>query len=163
MTRCRKRRPRGRCRHRPSTRRCANSRRPSHATSRMRSSSGSEEGDRLNIRKATLAEWRKAFARHLRDHGVASKATQRSTRGKARMSKLKGIYRPVRTPPLKRSGHSISRERTSKGTSSKRPQIVVSVQPCKLRDEQRQAGKGLLRYPSTLRGRVHVDAEVHRG
>jgi len=58
----------------------------------------SEEGERLNIRKATLRAWRKAFARHLRNHGVASKATQRSIRGKARMSKLKGIYRPVRTP-----------------------------------------------------------------
>jgi len=58
----------------------------------------SEEGERLNIRKATLREWRKAFARHLRNHGVASKATQRSTRGKAGMSKLKDIYRPLRTP-----------------------------------------------------------------
>jgi hypothetical protein len=58
----------------------------------------SEEGERLNIRKATLREWRKSFARHLRNHGVASKATQRSTRGKAKMSKLKGSYRPVRTP-----------------------------------------------------------------
>jgi hypothetical protein len=58
----------------------------------------SEEGERLHIRKATLREWRKAFVRHLRNHGVASKATQRSTRGKARMCKLKGIYRPMRTP-----------------------------------------------------------------
>ena len=58
----------------------------------------SEEGERLHIRKATLRAWRKAFARHLRNHGVASKATQRSARGKTGMSKLKGIYRPVRTP-----------------------------------------------------------------
>jgi type IV secretory pathway VirD2 relaxase len=57
-----------------------------------------EYGKRLNIRKAMLREWRKAFVRHLRNHGVVSKATQRSIRGKARMSKLKGIYRPVRTP-----------------------------------------------------------------
>jgi Relaxase/Mobilisation nuclease domain len=58
----------------------------------------SEEGERLNIRKATLRAWRKAFARHLRHHGVASKATQRSTRGNVKMRKLKGIYRPMRTP-----------------------------------------------------------------
>lgn len=58
----------------------------------------SEDGERLNIRKATLRAWRKAFARHLRNHGVASKATQRSTRGKTKLSKLMGIYRPVRTP-----------------------------------------------------------------
>jgi hypothetical protein len=70
----------------------------------------SEEGERLNIRKATLREWRKAFARHLRNHGVASKATQRSSRGKARMSKLKGIYRPMRTPrafPQKLVAHAL--------------------------------------------------------
>jgi type IV secretory pathway VirD2 relaxase len=70
----------------------------------------SEEGERLNIRKATLREWRKSFARHLRNHGVASKATQRSTRGKARMSKLKGIHRPVRTPrafPQKVVAHAL--------------------------------------------------------
>lgn len=58
----------------------------------------SDYGKRLNIRKATLRKWRKAFVRHLRNHGVASKATQRSTRERARMSKLKGIYRPARTP-----------------------------------------------------------------
>jgi len=58
----------------------------------------SDYGKRLNIRKATLRKWRKAFVRHLRNHGVASKATQRSTRERARMSKLNGIYRPARTP-----------------------------------------------------------------
>jgi hypothetical protein len=58
----------------------------------------SDYGKRLNIRKAALRKWRKAFVRHLRNHGVASKATQRSAREKARMSKLKGIYRPARTP-----------------------------------------------------------------
>ena len=64
----------------------------------------SEEGERLNIRKATLREWRKAFARHLRNHGVASKATQRSILGKPRMSKLRGIYRPSELPK-----HSVRR------------------------------------------------------
>jgi len=32
----------------------------------------SEEGERHIIRKVTLREWRKSFARHLRNHGVAS-------------------------------------------------------------------------------------------
>jgi hypothetical protein len=57
-----------------------------------------EYGKRLNIRKATLRDWRKAFAHHLRNHGVGCTATQRSTRQKSRVSKLKGIYRPVRIP-----------------------------------------------------------------
>ena len=41
----------------------------------------SEEGKRLNIRKATLREWRGLFAQHLRAHGVAANATERAVRG----------------------------------------------------------------------------------
>jgi hypothetical protein len=42
----------------------------------------SEWGQRLNIRKATLREWRHEFARHLRDQGIAANATERAVRGK---------------------------------------------------------------------------------
>ncbi|MGH9356242.1 MAG: relaxase/mobilization nuclease domain-containing protein, partial [Terriglobia bacterium] len=35
----------------------------------------SEQGERLNVRKATLREWRQEFARHLRALGVAANAT----------------------------------------------------------------------------------------
>jgi hypothetical protein len=58
----------------------------------------SEEGERLHIRKATLRAWRQAFARHLRQHGVAAKATPWSSRNKAVTIRLNGIYRPARTP-----------------------------------------------------------------
>jgi hypothetical protein len=37
----------------------------------------SEQGGRLNIRKATLREWRRGFARHLRTPGIAANATER--------------------------------------------------------------------------------------
>jgi Relaxase/Mobilisation nuclease domain len=53
----------------------------------------SEDGQRLNIRKATLREWRSEFARHLREQGVAANATQRAARGATRVHKLDGIYR----------------------------------------------------------------------
>jgi hypothetical protein len=53
----------------------------------------SEEGRRLNIRKATLREWRREFARHLRAHGVPANATQRAVRGQSRGSLRDGIYR----------------------------------------------------------------------
>ena len=53
----------------------------------------SEEGGRLNIRKATLREWRREFARHLRDLGVPANATERAVRGENRSLKLDGIYR----------------------------------------------------------------------
>lgn len=53
----------------------------------------SEEGMRLNIRKATLREWRQEFARHLRGHGVVANATERAIRGRVSKSKKDGIYR----------------------------------------------------------------------
>lgn len=53
----------------------------------------SEQGVRLNIRKATLREWRREFARHLRVLGVPANATERAVRGENRSPKLDGIYR----------------------------------------------------------------------
>jgi hypothetical protein len=52
-----------------------------------------EQGERLNIRKATLREWRSEFARHLRAQGIAANATDRAIRGVTRPRKLDGIYR----------------------------------------------------------------------
>lgn len=53
----------------------------------------SEQGVRLNIRKATLREWRREFARHLRALGIAANATDRGVRGEKRSPKPDGIYR----------------------------------------------------------------------
>lgn len=53
----------------------------------------SEQGVRLNIKKATLRNWRSEFARHLRLLGVAANATERAVRGEVRNSKKDGIYR----------------------------------------------------------------------
>ena len=53
----------------------------------------SERGVRLNIRKATLREWRKEFARHLRARGVEANATERAVRGNRLPAKFDGIYR----------------------------------------------------------------------
>lgn len=53
----------------------------------------SEEGLRLNIRKATLREWRSQFARRLREQGVVANATSRAARGALRPWKLDGIHR----------------------------------------------------------------------
>jgi hypothetical protein len=54
------------------------------------------DGTRLSIRKATLREWRRQFARHLREHGVAANATERAARGVTRPQKRDGIYRAER-------------------------------------------------------------------
>jgi Relaxase/Mobilisation nuclease domain len=53
----------------------------------------SEQGVRLHIRKATLRDWRKEFAQHLRALGVPANATERAVRGESRPPKLDGIYR----------------------------------------------------------------------
>ena len=51
------------------------------------------DGRRLAIRKATLREWRRGFARHLRELGVAANATERAVRGVTKPQMLDGIYR----------------------------------------------------------------------
>jgi hypothetical protein len=54
----------------------------------------SEPGVRLNIRKATLRDWRQKFAEQLRREGVAANATERAIRGGgSRTRKIDGIYR----------------------------------------------------------------------
>ena len=53
----------------------------------------SEQGTRLNIRKATLREWRRDFAAHLREQGVEANATERAVRGVSKPHKTDGIYR----------------------------------------------------------------------
>jgi hypothetical protein len=55
----------------------------------------SEQGARLNIRKATLRKWRMEFARHLREQGIDANATERAVRGQTIGSQQDGIYRAV--------------------------------------------------------------------
>ena len=53
----------------------------------------SEQGVRLNIRKATLREWRRDFARYLREYGVEVNVTERAVRGSYHQNRKPGIYR----------------------------------------------------------------------
>ncbi|MBK9665028.1 MAG: relaxase/mobilization nuclease domain-containing protein [Gammaproteobacteria bacterium] len=53
----------------------------------------SEQGVRLNIKKATLRHWRSQFASHLRGLGVAANATERAVRRRDQGAKKNGIYR----------------------------------------------------------------------
>jgi hypothetical protein len=53
----------------------------------------SEQGVRLNIRKATLRHWRAEFARHLRMLDVEANATERAVRGNDHAPKRDEIYR----------------------------------------------------------------------
>jgi hypothetical protein len=53
----------------------------------------SERGERLNIRKATLREWRRQFAANLRELSIAANATERAVRGETKTHKSDGIFR----------------------------------------------------------------------
>src|SRR5438067_13757662 len=55
----------------------------------------SERDERLNIRKATLREWRQDFARYLRELGVEANATERAVRGEIRPQKATSIHRAM--------------------------------------------------------------------
>jgi hypothetical protein len=74
---------------------------------------GSERGDRLYIRKATLREWRRDFAEYLRDIGIEANATERAVRGQTRDSKPDGIYRAMQRGEsihLRERAESVARE-----------------------------------------------------
>jgi hypothetical protein len=53
----------------------------------------SEQGVRLNIKKATLRHWRSKFAHNLRLLGVPANATERAVRGQGQKAMKDGIYR----------------------------------------------------------------------
>src|SRR5580700_10563215 len=52
-----------------------------------------DDGKRLNIRRDTLRHWRREFARHLGEQGVAANATDRRVRGEVKPQKSDGIHR----------------------------------------------------------------------
>lgn len=56
----------------------------------------SEQGARLNIRKADLRAWRDQFARQLRDQGVPANATRRAVRGAVDIPKRSDIFQAMR-------------------------------------------------------------------
>jgi Relaxase/Mobilisation nuclease domain len=62
----------------------------------------SEEGKRLNIRKATLRGWRRDFAAQLRAHGIAANATERAVRGQVLSPKRDGVYRTAQRDDSRR-------------------------------------------------------------
>ncbi len=78
----------------------------------------SEQGVRLNIKKATLRHWRSQFASHLRGLGVAANATERAVRGESRKSMKDGIYRASRrgdSTTMRERVQTVARELASGG------------------------------------------------
>jgi len=107
----------------------------------------SEQGERLNIRKATLRQWREEFANQLRRVGVAANATPRFVRGETRPRKSDGIYRAAR-----RGASTHMRERV-KATAVALRTPDPSGEPAKLqlRETRRELEQGWLAASEVLR------------
>jgi heme oxygenase len=60
----------------------------------------SEQGEHLNMRKATLHNRWQQFATHLREQRVAANATERAVRGQSRTKMPDGLFRDVRRHAL---------------------------------------------------------------
>ena len=84
------------------------------------------DGTRLNIRRATLREWRRQFARHLREHSVAANATERAARGVTKPQKRDGIYRAER-----RWDSTHWRQRTAAVAREMKPDGEIKPEPGK--------------------------------
>src|SRR5271170_2616623 len=66
----------------------------------------SEQGQRLNIKKATLRAWRQRFAANLRELGVAANATERAVRGQIKTHRSDGAFRAAQ-----RAGSTLVQDR----------------------------------------------------
>ncbi len=94
------------------------------------------DGKRLNIRKATLREWRREFARHLREQGVAANATDRQVRGEVNPQKTDGIHRAAM-----RRASTHWRQRTAAVAREMAADGEVKVEPGKAQLACRRGGK----------------------
>jgi hypothetical protein len=106
----------------------------------------SEQGVRLNIKKATLRHWRSEFARHLRLLGVAANATERAVRGETRSSRRDGIYR------ASQRGDSTYMRAQAEAVASKLMKGDIRVEPGKrqLVETRKHVVQGWNQIASTL-------------
>jgi hypothetical protein len=120
----------------------------------------SEQGVRLNIRKATLREWRREFARHLRALSIAANATERAVRGERRSPKRDGIYRAAQRGE---SRHSQARTEAVAADLSK-GSLRVEAGKAKLLETRREVERGWWAVSDILvaEGRPELAAQVRR-
>ena len=120
----------------------------------------SEQGVRLHIRRATLREWRREFARHLRALGVAANATDRGARGESRSPKLDGIYRAAQR------GESRHAQARTAGVAADLLQgnLRVEAGKAKLLETRREVERGWWAVSDILvaEGRKELAAQVRR-
>ena len=102
---------------------------------------------RLNIRKATLRQWREEFAKKLRSVGVPANVTPRFVRGETRPRKSDGIYRAAR-----RGASTHMRDRVEAAAVALRTADRVGERATlRLRDTRRELKRGWLATSEALR------------
>ena len=120
----------------------------------------SEQGKRINIRKETLREWRREFARHLRAQGIAANATNRAVRGVIKPQKSDGIYRALR------AGRSIQMRQRAESAADALRTGNIQIEPGKARlvETRHTMVRGWLGTAEVLRadGRDGLALEVER-
>ena len=88
----------------------------------------SEQGERLNIRKATLRSWRSQFAANLRALGVPANATERAVRGQPKTHTPDGLYRLSQRPGwLREDFHDVPSRRPGEERLRRTRSDVVSA------------------------------------
>jgi hypothetical protein len=107
----------------------------------------SEQGERLNIRKATLREWREEFGSQLRRVGIPANATPRFVRGETRPWKSDGIYRAAR-----RGVSTHMRERVEAAAAALRqPNRTRELAKLRLQQTRQQVQNGWLATSEALK------------
>jgi Relaxase/Mobilisation nuclease domain len=97
----------------------------------------SEQGVRLNIRRETLRSWRREFARHLRDQGVAANATERAVRGETKAPVRDGSYRAA----IRGDSQPVN-NRIEAAPSQRRANGLENRQQDELRETQKRVAQG---------------------
>ena len=120
----------------------------------------SEQGVRLNIRKATLRDWRQEFARQLRAQGVAANSTDRAVRGQRRSPKRDGIYRAEH----RGESHHTRARAEAVAAELVRGNLRVEAGKAKLLETRREVERGWRAVSDILvaEGRSELAAQVRR-
>lgn len=121
----------------------------------------SEQGIRLNIKKATLRRWRREFARHLRDQSIPANATERAVRGENQTHKKDGIYRATQRGD---SAHTRARTESVAAELRERGKVGLESGKSKLIETRTEIERGWRATSDILiaQGQPELAADVRR-
>lgn len=116
----------------------------------------SERGERLNIYKATLREWRRDFARYLREFGVDANATERAVRGSQHHNRKGRIHWAAA-----RGASTFMRERAEAVTQALHSGVLLPEHgQARLRQTRGEVERGWLAFAEFMERAGQHDAAV---